>query len=139
MRNREAIEAKNQNFGTREKKKKKLEKFMKGFLKKKKKKKTESSNISKVVGFTRRIPDDFRCCCNLFFEEIMDDVHDFVSECVSFPRKIKNPLWDLTVFQRKVTFSFRRETKTHKLRAKILELFFFLPRSPSNNSIFCNN
>ena len=27
------------------------------------------------------------------FVKILDDFHDFVSECVSFPRKINNPFW----------------------------------------------
>ena len=27
------------------------------------------------------------------FVEILDDFHDFVSECVSFPKKIHNPFW----------------------------------------------
>ena len=33
-----------------------------------------------------------------FFVEILDDFHDFVSECVSFPKKINNPFWVVTVF-----------------------------------------
>ena len=28
-----------------------------------------------------------------FCVEIVDDYHDFVSECVSFPKKINNPFW----------------------------------------------
>ena len=36
-----------------------------------------------------------------FFVKIHDDFHDFVSECVSFPRKINNPFWGLTVFPKK--------------------------------------
>ena len=50
----------------------------------------KSSTISKV----------YRCCCNCFVK-ILDDFHDFVSECVSFPRKINNPFWGLTVFPKK--------------------------------------
>ena len=33
-----------------------------------------------------------------FFVEILDDFHDFVSECVSFQRKINNPFWEVIVF-----------------------------------------
>ena len=33
-----------------------------------------------------------------FFVKILDDFHDFVSECVSFPRKINNPFWEVIVF-----------------------------------------
>ena len=51
----------------------------------------------KTIGFTRKILDDF---------------HDFVSECVSFPRKINNPFFGVTFFRRKVTIFILRETKT---------------------------
>ena len=37
----------------------------------------------------------------IFFVKILDDFHDFVSECVSFQRKINNPCWEVTVFQKK--------------------------------------
>ena len=50
----------------------------------------KSSTISRV----------YRCCCN-FFVKILDDFHDFVSECVSFPRKINNPFWGVIVFPKK--------------------------------------
>ena len=33
-----------------------------------------------------------------FFFKIHDDFHDFVSESVSFPRKINNPFCGVTVF-----------------------------------------
>ena len=36
-----------------------------------------------------------------FFVKILDDFHDFVSECVSFPRKINNPFWEVIVFPKK--------------------------------------
>ena len=36
-----------------------------------------------------------------FFVKIFDDFHDFVSECVSFHRKINNPFWGVIVFLRK--------------------------------------
>ena len=32
------------------------------------------------------------------FVKILDDFHDFVSECVSFPMKINNPFWEGHVF-----------------------------------------
>ena len=35
------------------------------------------------------------------FVKILDDFHDFVSECVSFLKKINNPFCGLTVFQKK--------------------------------------
>ena len=36
-----------------------------------------------------------------FFVKILDDFNDFVSECVSFPRKINNPFWEVIVFPKK--------------------------------------
>ena len=36
-----------------------------------------------------------------FFVKILDDFHDFVSECVSFQRKINNPFSEVTVFRKK--------------------------------------
>ena len=36
-----------------------------------------------------------------FRRKILDDFHDFVSECVSFQRKINNPFCGVTVFQKK--------------------------------------
>ena len=59
----------------------------------------------KKFGFTRKILDFSRvylCCCNFFVVEILDDFHDFVSECVSFPNKINNPFWDVAVFPKKM-------------------------------------
>ena len=35
-----------------------------------------------------------------FVVEILDDYHDFVSECVSFQRKI-NPFWGVIVYPKK--------------------------------------
>ena len=35
------------------------------------------------------------------FVKILDDFYDFVSECVSFQRKISNPFWEVTVFLKK--------------------------------------
>ena len=50
----------------------------------------------KKNGFTRkfyprRFPG-FTVVVVTFFVKILDDFHDFVSECVSFPRKINNPV-----------------------------------------------
>ena len=36
-----------------------------------------------------------------FTRKILDDFHDFVSEGVSFPRKINNPFWGVIVFLKK--------------------------------------
>ena len=35
-----------------------------------------------------------------FFVKILDDFHDFVSECVSFQRKINNPFWGCNRFSK---------------------------------------
>ena len=56
-----------------------------------------------------------------FFNEILDDFHDFVSECVTFQMKINNPFWVSAFFRRKVTIFIGRETKTHILQTKINE------------------
>ena len=40
----------------------------------------------------RRFPG-FTVVVVTFLVKILDDFHDFVSECVSFPRKINNPFW----------------------------------------------
>ena len=45
----------------------------------------------------RRFPG-FTVVVVTFVGKILDDFHDFVSECVSFPRKINNPFWVVIVF-----------------------------------------
>ena len=52
------------------------------------------------------------------FVEIIDNFHDFVSGCVSFQKKINNPFWEVTVFQRKVAIFIGRETNTHIYQRK---------------------
>ena len=49
----------------------------------------------KKFGFTRKILNDFKGLPLLLklFVKILDDVHDFVSEFVSFEQKINNPFW----------------------------------------------
>ena len=70
----------------------------------------------------RRIPG-FTVVAVTFFVELIDDFHDFVSECVSFPKKINNPFRVVghRFFRRKMTFFIGRETKTHILPTKINE------------------
>ena len=48
----------------------------------------------------RRFPG-FTVVVVTFFVKILDDFHDFVSQCVSFQRKINNPLWGVIVFPKK--------------------------------------
>ena len=55
----------------------------------------------------------------LFFNEILDDFHVFRSECVSFPKKINNQFWEVTVFLEKVTLFIERGTKTPILPTKL--------------------
>ena len=68
-------------------------------------------------GFTRKNPrrfPGFTVVVVTFFVKILDDVHDLVSECVSFPRKINNPFCGVIVFfRRKVSIFIGRETKIH--------------------------
>ena len=42
-----------------------------------------------------------------FFVKIFDDFHDFVSECVSFPKKINNPRKIAKVSPSNNNYSFR--------------------------------
>ena len=48
----------------------------------------------------RRFPG-FTVVVVTFFVTILDDFHDFVSECVSFLRKINNPYCESQLFQKK--------------------------------------
>ena len=59
------------------------------------KKKLENEEISEKQNAKSRF---------VFTLKILYEFHDFVSECVSFQRKINNPFWRVSVFfQRKVT------------------------------------
>ena len=91
---------------------------MKKWKKNDKAKKNEKIVKMKKFGFTRKILDDF---------------HDFISECVSFPKKINNPFWGLTVFSKeKWQFSLDVKHKLiyywRKINEKIAKV------SPSNNN-----
>ena len=49
-----------------------------------------------------------------FFVKILDDFHDFVSESVSFQRKINNPFCGVSVFsEEKWQFSLDVKQNTH--------------------------
>ena len=49
-----------------------------------------------------------------FFVKILDDFHDFFSECVSFQRKINNPFWVVIVFPKKSdNFHWTSNKNTH--------------------------
>ena len=63
-----------------------------------------------------------------FFVKILDDFHDFVSECVSFPMKINNPFWEVTVFPKKVTIFIGHETKIHIFSTRSVLAWKCLPR-----------
>ena len=68
-----------------------------------------------------------------FFFKILDDFHDFVSECVSFSGKINNPFWCVTFFKGKVAIFIGRERKIHIFPTKIDEKKI-AKVSPSNNN-----
>ena len=73
---------------------KKTEKIEKNDEKRKKMKKwIHTQNPLRFPGFTVVVVT--------FFIKILDDFHDFVSECVSFQRKINNPFWGVIVFPKK--------------------------------------
>ena len=68
----------------------------------------------------RRVPG-FTVVVVTFFVKILDDVHDCVSECVSFPRKINNPFCGVAVFPKKSDNFIGRVTKIHIFPTKIDE------------------
>ena len=69
-----------------EKMKKKTKKWRKMMKKERKiKKRIHTQNPRRFPGFTVVVVT--------FFVKILDDFHDFVSECVFFPMKINNPFW----------------------------------------------
>ena len=115
---------KNEKNEKHEKMKKREEKWKNektvGIEKKKKERKNDErwwkNEKLKKFGFTQnpwRFPG-FIVVVVTYFVEILDDFHDFVSECVSFGRKINNPFfWWSPFFTRRVTVFIGRETKTH--------------------------
>ena len=61
----------------------------------------------------RRFPG-FTVVVVTFSVKILDDFHDFVSECVSFPRKMNNPFWGVIVFPKKIdNFHWTWNKNTH--------------------------
>ena len=80
----------------------------------------------------RRFPW-FTVVVGTFFVELLDDFHDFVSECVSFQRKINNPFWGVIVFPKKSDnchFTWNKNTHftDENQRKKFAKV------SPSNNN-----
>ena len=91
------------------KKRKNVEKMMK------KRKKNEeiwlhTQNPLRFPGFTVVVVT--------FSVEILDDFHEFASECVSFQRKSTTRFAVSRFFRRKVTIFIGRETKTHIYQRK---------------------
>ena len=83
----------------------------------------------------RRFPG-FTVVVVTFFVKILDDFHDFVSECVSFPRKINNPFWGVIVFsEEKWQFSLDVKQKCTFFRRKWTKKKF-AKVSPSNNNYY---
>ena len=57
--------------------------------------------MMKEIWLRTRNPLQFpRFAVVTFFDEILNDSHDLFSECVSFPKKINNQFWGVTVFPR---------------------------------------
>ena len=56
----------------------------------------------------RRFPG-FAVVVVTFFVKILDDFHDFVSECVTFRKKIKNPFWRVNILPTKIDEQFVAE------------------------------
>ena len=74
----------------------------------------------KKFGVARKILDSFLgFTVVICFVKILDDFHDFVSECVFFQRKINNPFWEVTVFpKKKWQISLDVKQKTHIIPTK---------------------
>ena len=77
----------------------------------------------KKFGFTRKILDDFTVVVVIFFVKILDDFHDFVSECVSFPKNINNPFWGVIVFPK----------KSEKISLDVKQKYTFYRRKSTNS------
>ena len=75
----------------------------------------------------------YRCCCN-FFRQILDDLHDFVSECVSFLGKSTTRLGGHVLSEEKWQFSLDVKHKHTFYRRKSTEKTKFAKVSPSNNN-----
>ena len=96
-------------------------------------KNAKSSKMCKVFDFTRKILDDFQGLLLLYiFDENIDD---FFFWNVFFLKKTKNPFWDLTVFQEKVTFLLD-VSKTHTLPMTIDENVSCQGSASNNNYSF---
>ena len=88
----------------------------------------EKRKKMKKIGFQTQNPlrfPRFTVVVVTFFVKILVDFHDFVSECVSFQRKINNPFWGSNRFsEEKSQFSldvkqkhtFFRRKSTKKIR-----------------------
>ena len=89
-------------------------------------KNARSSNISKVLGFTRKIFDNFqgyRCCWNNA-PRYFDDFHDFWEDLSFFQKKINNS-FGFYRFLRKSGNFIGRITNTHILPNEVRRNFFF--------------
>ena len=96
----------------------------------------------KKFGFKRKILNDFQglpLWLSLFFVEILDDFHDFVSECVSFHRKINNNFgshrfseekWQFSLdVKQKHTFYIQISTTKKSLRSAPLSIIILLEKN----------
>ena len=86
------------------------------------KKNDEKRKKMKKFGFTRKNPrrfPGFTVVVVTFFVKILDDFHDFVSECVFFLGKSTTRFAGSPFFLRTVTIFIGRETKTQILPTKI--------------------
>ena len=80
----------------KKRKKRKNEKKNEKMKKNEKRKKNEEIWIH--TQNPRRFPGFTVVVVVTFFVKILDDFHNLVSECVSFPRKIHNPFCGVTFF-----------------------------------------
>ena len=76
-------------------------KIMKKRMKKRKNEKMEQNDEKRMKNEEIWIHTPGFTVVVTFSANILDDVHDVVSECVSFPRKINSSFWEVSVFPKK--------------------------------------
>ena len=93
--------------------------------------------MSKGLGFTRNIPDDFHgffVVADAQIDENIDDFHDLLQQTTRWnqkcdfleenPQQQKTPFWISPLFSGKVTFVIEREKRRTFYRCKLNEAFF---------------
>ena len=70
-------------------------------IEKNEKKSWKNEKNEKMKKLRKMMKQERKMKKNGFTRKILYDFQGSVSECVSFPRKINNPFWEVSVFQKK--------------------------------------